>query len=159
KGCWNTQYQSNKPASLIPASELLETILDQGNDVTFLGGEPLQQIGNLSWLVDKLNQYGVHIMLYTGYELEEIEADPPKRELCQKVDILIPGRYRDELRDTNLLWRGSQNQPLIYLHNPQQTKDENQVEITIEPDGSVTCLGYPSEELIKHINSLDHISL
>ena len=159
KGCWNTQYQSNKPASLIPASELLETILDQGNDVTFLGGEPLQQIGNLSWLVDKLNQYGMHIMLYTGYELEEIEADPQKRELCQKVDILIPGRYRDELRDTNLLWRGSQNQPLIYLHDPQQTKDENQVEITIKPDGSVTCLGYPSEELIKYIKSLDHISL
>ena len=159
KGCWNTQYQPNKPASLIPPSELFETILNHGYDVTFLGGEPLQQIDNLSWLVDKLKQHGIHIMLYTGYELDEIEADPPKKELCHKVDILIPGRYRDELRDTNLLWRGSQNQPLVYLHGSQQTIDENQVEITIEPDGSVTCLGYPSEELIKHIKSLDYVSL
>ena len=127
--------------------------------MTFLGGEPLQQIGNLSWLVDELKQHDIHIMLYTGYELDEIEADPLKKELCQKVDILIPGRYKDELRDTNLLWRGSQNQPLIYLHDSQQTKDENQVEITIEPDGSVTCLGYPSEKLIEHIRSLDHIGL
>ena len=159
KGCWNTQYQLNKPAFLIPPSELLETILGQGRSVTFLGGEPLQQIGNLSWLVDELKQHDIHIMLYTGYELDEIEADPLKKELCQKVDILIPGRYKDELRDTNLLWRGSQNQPLIYLHDSQQTKDENQVEITIEPDGSVTCLGYPSEKLIEHIRSLDHIGL
>lgn len=159
KGCWNTQYQSNKPASLIPPYELFETILNHGNGVTFLGGEPLQQINNLSWLVDQLKQHGIHIMLYTGYELDEIEADPLKKELCQKVDILIPGRYRDELRDTNLLWRGSQNQPLIYLHDSQQIEDVNQVEITIEPDGSVTCLGYPSEGLIKHIRTLDQNGL
>jgi anaerobic ribonucleoside-triphosphate reductase activating protein len=143
------------PAFLVPRFELLRKILDHGSSVTFLGGEPLQQIDNLMWLTRELKQRDVHIMLYTGYELDEIEADPLKRGLCQMADILIPGRYRDDLRDTNLLWRGSLNQPLIYMDGNGQDKDENQAEITIKPDGSVTCLGYPSDELAAYIRSLD----
>lgn len=155
KGCWNTQYQPVKPASLISPPELLQTILNQGCDVTFLGGEPLQQIDNLYWLVKELKQHRIHMMLYTGYELNEIEDDPTKKKLCQMIDILIPGRYRDDLRDTNLLWRGSRNQPMIYLNGDGNLHDENQAEIIIESDGTVTCLGYPSNGLIHYIKSLD----
>ena len=43
------------------------------------------------------------MMLYTGYELDEIENDPVKKKIFRSVDILVPGRYRDEMRDTGLL--------------------------------------------------------
>lgn len=115
----------------------------------------MQQIDNLAWLVRELKRKGVHVMLYTGYELEEIEADPAKKELCQIVDILIPGRYREEVRDTNLLWRGSRNQPLIYLSGENDAIDANQVEITIDDKGAVTCLGYPSDDFRIFIQSLE----
>lgn len=156
KGCWNIQYQSPEPAILIPTSELLQIILRRDNGVTFLGGEPLLQINNLLWLVKKLKRRDIHVMLYTGYELDEIDNDPVKKELCQMADILIPGRYNENLRDTKLLWRGSKNQPLIYRNDKEMVTDENQAEITIQADGTVTCLGYPSDGLLHFIRTLDY---
>ena len=115
----------------------------------------MQQIDNLLWLTEQLKEHHIHVMLYTGYELDEIEADPLKKRMCQMADVLIPGRYREELRDTNLKWRGSRNQPLIFADREEPGRDENQVEIIIEPDGTVTCLGYPSEGLVQYLRSLD----
>lgn len=118
----------------------------------------MQQTDNLLWLVKKLKEKNVHVMLYTGYEPDEIESDPMKKEACGMADILIPGKYREEERDTNLLWRGSRNQPLIYLGEKENTMNGNQVEITLSPLGEVTCLGYPSEEMSEFIRSLDSLS-
>lgn len=155
KGCWNTQYQSKDPSVLILRDDLLKTIMSKNCGVTFLGGEPLQQIDNLEWLMKELKKRSVHVVLYTGYELEEIESDPQKQRVCSLADVLIPGRYVEEVRDTNLLWRGSRNQPLIFQGHEETVKDENQVEITIGTRGEVICLGYPSKEISSFIRNLD----
>lgn len=156
KGCWNTQFQSQEPNQLIDREDLLEMIVNHGNDVTFLGGEPLQQSDNLSWLVHRLNDLGIGMMLYTGYEMDEIRQNKEWSEICDKADILIPGRFVESLRDTNLRWRGSSNQKILFRQNPTKVEEMNEVEIVISPDGSVACMGYPSESMRDHITSMDY---
>ncbi len=156
RGCWNTQFQSTEPNRLLERNELLKIIKDHGNDVTFLGGEPLLQSANLLWLIKQLKALGIRVMLYTGYEPEEIEQNGEWAEICAAADILIPGRYIDSLRDTNLRWRGSSNQKVVFNHDPKPIEERNEVEIIIREDGSVSCMGYPSKNMREHISSLDY---
>ena len=83
-----------------------------------------------------------NIWLYTGYTWEEIwikdnikTADKVKdmrekairnlrRQVVRMCDVLIDGRYVDELRDISLHWRGSSNQRVI---NVQETLKQNQI--------------------------------
>ncbi len=151
KGCWNTAMWSFKPVNLIEREDLLKLLLDTKNkNVTILGGEPLDQSDNLLWILNKLKKESFHIMLYTGYEVDEIESSPIRKEICEYPDILIIGRYREEQRNTFLRWRGSSNQKII-------TKDDiaideaNEVEIDIDEDGKIVCMGYPTRELLDDV--------
>lgn len=47
------------------------------------------------------------ILLYTGYELDEL--DPEQRQAAACADVLVTGRY-EAAQPTTLLWRGSANQ-------------------------------------------------
>ncbi len=156
KGCWNTQFQSTEPKWLMSREQLLELIVSHGNDVTFLGGEPLQQSGNLSWLVQRLSDMDIGMMLYTGYEPEEIAQNKEWSRICDTVDILIPGRYVESLRDTNLRWRGSSNQKILFKNKTIPVEDMSEIEIVISPGGSVSCMGYPSNSIRDHIISMDY---
>ncbi len=156
KGCWNIQFQSTLPNKLMERGQLLGLIKDHKNDVTFLGGEPLQQSSNLLWLIRELSESGIGMMLYTGYEPDEIERNKEWSEICRTVDIIIPGRYVDSLRDTNLRWRGSSNQRIVFNRNVIDVEEMNEVEIVIGSDGSVSCMGYPTDSMRKHIVSLDY---
>ena len=49
------------------------------------------------------------IWLYTGYLWEEI----CNLELMRYVDVVVDGRFVEELKDNNLPWRGSSNQKVI----------------------------------------------
>jgi len=153
KGCWNTAMWPHKENELIERQKLFNQIMDTPGivGVTFLGGEPLQQAENLLWLMKKLSEEGLDIMLYTGYELAEIESCSNKQGIFDFVDILISGRYRHSLRNTNLLWRGSENQKVNFLtakYNETTVSEYNQVEIHIGEFGELSILGYPEQELI-----------
>jgi len=142
---WSTQ-----PNMLIERKVLLEQILEEGIDgVTFLGGEPLQQPDNLLWLLRNLKERDVHIMLYTGYESDEISNNHLYSEICQIADILIAGRYYEHERDLYLQWRGSRNQRILIRDSKTQYSDGiNQIEIVIDDDGSIKCLGYPDDSIL-----------
>lgn len=80
---------------------------------TLLGGEPLS-LENIEASKNILQE--VHknfpnkpIWLYTGYKYEEI----PDKSILNYVDVLVDGRYIDELRDLSLAFRGSSNQRVI----------------------------------------------
>ncbi|UGV41777.1 radical SAM protein [Methanococcoides orientis] len=152
-GCWNKSMWSFESCKLIERKHLFDSIQDHSefDGVTFLGGEPLDQIQNLSWLITELNRNDISIMLYTGYEVEEIRGDTSKSDICEMVDILVTGRYREEERDIFLRWRGSQNQKLIIKNNKSPNLDfadgTNQVEIVIDEYGSTSIFGYPDDEI------------
>lgn len=110
--------------------------------VSILGGEPLhpENVQNVLKIVDEIRvSYPIkNIWLYTGYTWEQImypivtddlnfERDyiiKARKELVSKCDVLIDGRYVDELRDVSLHWRGSSNQRVI---NVQETLKQNKI--------------------------------
>ena len=83
--------------------------------LTILGGEPLieRNIKPLTTLLKRVK--GVYpdkqVWLYTGGDFEVLEG--LYEEIFQYIDILIDGRYIDDLRDYKLKWRGSSNQRVI----------------------------------------------
>ncbi len=125
---------------------MLDYLIGVGRSVTLLGGEPLDQSDNLLWLMKHLRESGINTMLYTGHELEEIAGNDVWTEICDLADILVPGRYREELRDISLRWRGSRNQPILSA-DIKELEDRNEVEIHIDEGGKITCMGYPTEEM------------
>lgn len=119
--------------------KLIETPFIQR--VSILGGEPLhpKNVQNVLKIVDEIRvSYPTkNIWLYTGYTWEQImhpvitdinseqlKMLQMRKELVNKCDVLIDGRYIDELRDVSLHWRGSSNQRVI---NVQETLKQNQI--------------------------------
>ncbi|PVZ68916.1 4Fe-4S single cluster domain-containing protein [Pelagibaculum spongiae] len=156
KGCWNTAMWPHKENRLIERSFLLKQIIKEKNieGITFLGGEPLQQCENVRWLISKIKMHNLSAMLYTGYEWSEIKANQNHLDVCNSTDILITGRFLQNERNTNLLWRGSDNQIVNFISNKYSSlklKEVNQVEITIEEDGALKIYGYPDQLLLDQI--------
>lgn len=149
QGCWNKEMWPTRPHTLRHRAELLQQILATPDitGVTLLGGEPMQQSHNTLWLLAQLrSKTNLNTMLYTGYEAGELEAMGHWQFIEQTADIVVAGRYEQEKRNTDLRWRGSTNQQLIYPVNSRlvpETEEANQVEIIISEHGGMTVLGYP----------------
>ena len=83
--------------------------------LTILGGEPLieRNIEPLTALLKRVKSVypDKQVWLYTGGDFEVLEG--LYEEIFQYIDILIDGRYVDDLRDYKLKWRGSSNQRII----------------------------------------------
>lgn len=98
-----------------------------------MAGENLQDVLNL---VNKIRLLlpDKTIWLYTGYTFEECQIKPKiceenifralRYEIIKHVDVLVDGRYIDELRNITLKWRGSSNQRVIDV---QKTLDKGKV--------------------------------
>ena len=53
------------------------------------------------------------IWLFSGYTLEEIQADESMRDILKYIDVLVDGPFIEELKDRSLAFRGSSNQRII----------------------------------------------
>lgn len=157
KGCWNTEMQSMEINQLFKVENIFKKIIKTSGieGVTILGGEPLHQSKALLKLVKKLKNKGLTVMLYTGFEEDQIK-DYESKILIELSDIAIIGRYLDESRSTDLKWRGSTNQKVIFNNEEYETrfgeeKNENQVEVHIDEKGEILLIGYPPKELRKEV--------
>jgi anaerobic ribonucleoside-triphosphate reductase activating protein len=92
--------------------------------LTLCGGDPgeLENQGPCSALAAKVRALGKSVWCYTGYELEDFleggkRCGPDTKAFLENIDVLITGRYREELRDitNNNLYRGSKNQRVLDL--------------------------------------------
>lgn len=92
--------------------------------ITFSGGDPLhkQNRDEVFELIKeiKTNFPKKDIWLYTGYTWEEIND----LELIQYIDVLVDGKYIDNLSNEELEWRGSSNQRVI---NVKKTLIEDEI--------------------------------
>lgn len=158
KGCWNTQYWSAKGGDEILVSKLLKEIedLDDIEGITLLGGEPLQQAKASLELIKGAKSLGLSVFLYTGYEPSEF--DETMLACFNMSDIAVTGRYVQELRDTGLRWRGSQNQQVHFisdLYNESMLSEQTEVEFQIHPNGRVVAVGYADSYLLSVLGVLD----
>lgn len=93
---------------------------DYISGITFSGGDPLYmgtREGLLELIKDIKEKYPEKtIWLYTGYMWEEI----CHLEHIRYLDIVVDGRFVEELKDNNLPWKGSSNQRVIDVKMTQE---------------------------------------
>lgn len=64
------------------------------------------------------------IWVYTGYTIEQIEADPKLAQILPYADVIVDGEYVQALRDVTLAFRGSRNQRIFYLKDGKVIQKE-----------------------------------
>lgn len=102
--------------------------------LTLLGGEPFE-FSNQEVLVTLLREVrkrlpNKNIWCFTGFTLDQDLVEGGKRygkdtdEMLSMIDVLVDGRFVEELKDITLRFRGSSNQRLIDL---KQSKAEHKI--------------------------------
>ena len=122
KGCFNKDYQDfnyGKEWTSITETLFLCYVKDpKVKGVSILGGEPLQQTmdNSLADLLAKIKENtNKPIWLWTGYKLEDVINNTKVMNILQYVDVLIDGKFEEDKKDLNLMYRGSANQRIINL--------------------------------------------
>lgn len=121
--CHNPQSWNIKNGKPISINNLAKLLLENGNDITFSGGECSLQAKAFAKLAQILKAEGRNIWLYSGHTYEELIDNTTTKKLLDSVDILVDGKFVNSLRDTNLLFRGSSNQRIIDLNETRKAGD------------------------------------
>lgn len=86
--------------------------------ITFSGGDPLA-VYNRNEVFAFMKEIKAKfpdktIWCYTGYTLPELNEDPETRiQLLTYVDVLVDGKFIEELKDVSYHWAGSTNQNIF----------------------------------------------
>lgn len=123
-GCHNPQSWDMNGGREIEVDQLLKIVLsDEFSNVTFTGGDPFYQAEAFTELASAIKAFSNKtIWCYTGFTYEEILKDETMAKLLDYIDVLVDGPFIKELRDTELHFRGSSNQRIIYLTGKPEDK-------------------------------------
>jgi len=106
---------AGKEFSVKQVSRMLRQHRKPKRGITFSGGEPFAQAGELAEIAMAARQLGWDVVTYTGFTYEQLieSNDSGIMALLSASDILIDGKYVHELRALSLQFRGSSNQRVI----------------------------------------------
>lgn len=95
----------------------MELEKDYISGITLSGGDPLHIVNRMEvyWLLFEIkNKYpNKTIWLYTGYEEDDLHDGDLKTSIYNLCDVVVTGRFIQELADVNYHWAGSTNQRII----------------------------------------------
>lgn len=129
KNCFNAEtwdFAYGKPFT----NETIDTVIEYMNKpyiagLTLLGGDPMEptnQAGLLPLLRKVKETYpDKNIWCFTGYEFEKdilgnmFDNVPETKEFMSYIDVLVDGKYVEELHNVNLKFKGSSNQKTIMV--------------------------------------------
>lgn len=158
KGCANSHMWDKESGTLYNTEDLISLILsykDRVEGVTFLGGEPLEQIEAVTEISRAVQEIGLSVIVFTGYEYKNLEQRADFQELIKYVDILIDDRYEQDKTDYSRPWVGSSNQNYYFLSDRYNesviTEYKNKIEVRISPDNKVVMTGMGDFEQIKEM--------
>ena len=127
RGCYNQstwRLDSGVPFTLEMEEQLIADLNDQRiprQGLSLSGGDPLHphNVPHIRRLVKRVRRECPDkvIWLWTGYEMAELSA--AQRAVVDEIDVLIDGRFVAAESDARLLWRGSRNQKIWVLRQPQ----------------------------------------
>lgn len=148
-GCWNPDTWSFARRNVCEVADLSAAIrATQGIEgVTFTGGEPFAQARALAELGRALQESGLSVFVFTGYDLEELTEDA-HQALLGVTDVLVSGRFVQAERAGGLTWRGSRNQRVHFLtprYGLVDMVDVPEVEFHLGADGGLTVTGFPTD--------------
>lgn len=116
-GCHNPQTWDFNSGTEYSVDELFSIIESQDMcDVTFSGGDPMFQVEAFIELAKLIkNRTNKTIWCYSGYTYEQIKESPRMSLILPFLDTLVDGRFIIEKRNTDLKFRGSENQRIVHL--------------------------------------------
>jgi anaerobic ribonucleoside-triphosphate reductase activating protein len=138
-GCFNP---STHPGG---GREVEVSSLDLGDveGISLSGGEPMQQPEAALALLEHARARGLSTLMFSGYTLDEIRAQPLGASVLARLDVLIDGRYvAGERLATGL--RGSANQRIHLLTSRYSLADIEATpvaEVRIGPTGDIVLTG------------------
>ncbi|MBQ7942150.1 MAG: anaerobic ribonucleoside-triphosphate reductase activating protein [Muribaculaceae bacterium] len=113
KGCHNPQSWDFNSGIPMTVDEIMERITEEDFNVTLTGGDPLWQASKILPLAKSIKEKGYTLWCYTGFTWEEILKSTELSKILPWIDVIVDGRFIEELRDTRLRFRGSSNQRII----------------------------------------------
>lgn len=117
-GCHNPQSWDFNAGRDMSIEEIVQHVRYNDFNVTFSGGDPMYQAPQLIEACRAIRALGKTVWVYTGFTLEEIQASEEMRPVLDVIDVLVDGPFIQSQRDTTLRFRGSSNQRIIYLKEP-----------------------------------------
>ncbi|MEE3662170.1 anaerobic ribonucleoside-triphosphate reductase-activating protein [Brenneria sp. g21c3] len=122
-GCYNKstwRLNSGQPFTQALQDRIITDLQDteiprQG--ITLSGGDPLhpQNVPAILQLVRRIRTEcpGKDIWVWTGYVLAELTE--AQQQVVSLINVLVDGKFVQDLKDPALIWRGSSNQVIHYL--------------------------------------------
>ncbi|MGN0451527.1 MAG: anaerobic ribonucleoside-triphosphate reductase activating protein [Acutalibacteraceae bacterium] len=122
KNCFNREawdFDFGKPFTKQTEEEILaELDKDYIKGLSLLGGEPFEPENRaaLTQLLKRVREKypDKTVWCYTGFEFE-ILTDQTAREMLSLIDVLVDGKFVEELKSPDLIFRGSSNQRILDL--------------------------------------------
>lgn len=123
RGCYNKStwsLTSGKPFTQEMEDQIIADLQDsriKRRGLSLSGGDPLhpQNLSAILKLVKRVKTQCPEkdIWVWTGYLLADLT--PEQQEVVNYINVLIDGKFIQELYDPALLWRGSRNQVIHKL--------------------------------------------
>lgn len=132
EGCHNPESWDFNGGKEYTVDELLDVIKsDPFADVTFSGGDPFFQVGAATELARRIKEEtDKTLWVYTGYTIEKIIQTRCLSRMLPYIDVLVDGPFVKELRNTDLAFKGSENQRIIVVD--KYLKGEKDYEYKLE---------------------------
>jgi len=157
KNCFNPEtwsYEVYKELSPRQIFELIKNFELEG--VTISGGDPLEQEDDLLELLFLLKEIKLPkgIILFSGFSRNEIRENPIREKCLSYIDVLIDGRYEEELKTESSL-RGSSNQEFYFFSDKILREElffDQEIELSLESD-KIVMTGFPniSRKILKEL--------
>lgn len=134
KGCFNEEawdFNYGKPFT----DETIDTIIEYLNNphiagLTLLGGEPMEPVNQkaLLPLVKRVKDTypDKSIWCFTGFRFDDdilgkmYDTVPETKELLARFDVMVDGKFIEELKSVSLVFKGSSNQRTIMVQESLQ---------------------------------------
>lgn len=127
KGCFNQETHDFNGGEERDMDELIQEVKDNPmiKGITFSGGDPFERAKEFAYMAKEFKKQGLNIWSYTGYTFEYIAENfnekPEWREFMKYIDILVDGKFEEELKKEGLRFKGSSNQRIIDVQESLNT--------------------------------------
>jgi len=151
-GCCNPEMFAMGRGTVMTAEALAARVLATPGieGLSVLGGEPFEQAGPVAELCERVRAGGLSTLVFSGYTLAELRARgrPDVERLLATLDLLVDGRYEQDLPEPRRRWIGSSNQVMHFLTPRYSPEDPtftapNTAEVHLV-EGRVVVNGWPA---------------
>jgi anaerobic ribonucleoside-triphosphate reductase activating protein len=160
-GCLAQDTWPRRPDLAVPVEDILDWLRglpDPIDGVTISGGEPLQQPGPVTRLLEGIRQIRfdrpIDVLLFTGYAWSRAQRC---QELLSHCDAVVAGPYVERRNVGETPLRGSDNQRIVpltdlgrRLYGPEAALTPRALQATLV-DGRMWMAGIPRSGDLRHL--------